>query len=273
MREVIDEANDLKRLREFIYKRTGMMFDESKNYYVQKRIQKRMDELGINSMSRYYNYVRFQPSGLELKQLINALTINETYFFREYNQLKCFAEEVLPIICRLAGGNRIKVWSAGCSTGEEAYTLAIIMKEMLEGSGQDFEVHATDINTDVLEHAKRGVYGERSVKDVPQEYMQKYFSFTKNGYQINENIAKKVKYYFVNLNETSELEKMHGFHAIFCRNVLIYFDDASRRSVAVGFYNALLPGGFIFLGHSESMSRITPIFKIKRFKNAIIYQK
>ncbi|HOV80863.1 MAG TPA: protein-glutamate O-methyltransferase CheR [Bacillota bacterium] len=264
---------EFERLAEYIYLKTGIRFEAGKQYYVAKRVEKRMRELGLESFSRYFNHLRFQSAGGELEFLINSLTVNETYFFREYNQLKCFAEEVIPLLVKNLHGGKLKVWSAGCSTGEEPYTLAIILLEMLADTGAGFEVHGTDINTSALKAAEKAFYDNRAVKDAPADYLQKYFKFDSAGYWVIPAVKKHVRLHQLNLNDREAMEQMKGFHAIFCRNVLIYFDDQSRREAALSFYRSLEPGGFIFLGHSESMSRITPIFKLRRFKEAIIYQK
>lgn len=257
-------------LAEYIYKKTGLRFEENKSYYVNKRVRERMQRIGQPTVMSYLHYLRFHDAGQELEELINVLTVNETYFFREYNQLKCFAEEVLPIL--MQNHKCIKVWSAGCSTGEEAYTLAIILTEMLADTDFTFKVLATDINTDVLKAAERAVYGERSVKDVPETYKKKYFQKEGAWHVVRPEVKKNVHFFYLNLAD-DWVARMNGLHAVFCRNVLIYFDDLSRREVALKFYQALEPGGFIFLGHSESMSRVTPVFRLRRFKNAIIYQK
>jgi len=190
--------------------------------------------------------------------------------------LRCFAEEVIPEI--LKGKNnqnskRIRIWSAGCSTGEEAYTLAIIIKEMTGGMPVTWEIHATDLNTDVLLQAKKGLYGRRAVKDVPEVYLARYFRRMGEQFEIRSELRRQIYFYQLNLLDRENMRKMVEFDVIFCRNVLIYFDDSSRREVALYFYDALRKGGYIFLGHSESMSRITPIFRLRKFKNAIIYQK
>jgi len=261
------------RLAEYIYLKTGIRFESGKEYYVAKRVEKRMRDLELTSFGQYFNYLRFQSSGAEIELLVNSLTVNETYFFREYSQLKCFAEEVIPILIRELNGSRLKVWSAGCSTGEEPYTLAIILQEMLADTGICFEVYGTDINSSVLESAEQAFYGKRSVKDMPVDYLQKYFHFDGAGYRVVPDVKKHVHLDQLNLSDGKAMDRMRGFHAIFCRNVLIYFDDQSRREVALSFYRSLEPGGFILLGHSESMSRITPIYKLRRFKEAIIYQR
>ena len=265
-------AEEFIKLRDFIYRKTGIYFEERKKYYVESRVEDRIKATGHDNFRSYFTWLRFDVTGKELQELINALTVNETYFFREYYQLKCFAEEILPEIVEKKSS--IRVWSAGCSTGEEPYTLAIIMEEMLEGiSGVTWEVHATDINTEVIEKAEVGLYSQRSVRLVPEEYKMRYFVAKGEFYEIVPEVKKKVKFYQLNLMDATAMKKMSGFDVIFCRNVLIYFDDASRRQVALYFYEALTEGGYIFLGHSESMSRITPVFKLRRFKNAFVYQK
>ncbi|MGB9887527.1 MAG: CheR family methyltransferase [Moorellales bacterium] len=272
--------DEFGKLRDYIYRKTGLYFDDKKLYYVERRVEERMRATGMDRFGAYFNWLRFEPSQAEFQQLLNALTVNETYFFREYDQLRCFAEEALPELLAACGGGsakRLRVWSAGCSTGEEAYTLAIILKEMTEGlptGPVHWEVHATDLNTEVLETARRGVYGRRAVRGVPEVYLQRYFTCCADGlYRVSETLRAGVRFYPLNLLDREAMRTMRDFDAIFCRNVLIYFDDASRRQVALYFYEALRPGGFIFLGHSESMSRIAPIFRLRRFNNAIIYQK
>ncbi|WP_027717191.1 CheR family methyltransferase [Desulfovirgula thermocuniculi] len=262
---------DFDRLREFIYRQTGILFEPQKQYYVERRVEQHMASRGYSSFNEYFSALRFGRGEL-WQELLNSLTVNETYFFREYDQLKCFAEEVLPLwVGNGAGRAGIKIWSAGCSTGEEAYTLAIIMEEMAQG--YPWEIHATDINTEVLARAQEGVYNDYAVRQVPDVYFTRYFTRVNGGYAVSPLLKRRVKFYQVNLMDDARMRQMKGFHAIFCRNVLIYFDDASRRRVALHFYQALEPNGYIFLGHSESMSRITTVFKPVRFKNAIIYQK
>ena len=264
---------EYQRLADFIYRDTGLRYPEEKRYFLDRRVEKRMKDLGMLSFNQYLNYLKGSPAGGELQALINAITVNETYFFRDYGQLKCFAEEVLPLILKELSPAAVKVWSAGCSTGEEPYTLAIILREMLGGTGTGFEVHATDIDTGALAAAQAGVYGERSVKDVPHAYLNRYFDRTAGGYAVRPEIKKHVKFYRLNLSSPGEMAAMSGFHAIFCRNVLIYFDDRSRRVAAESFYRALVPGGYIFLGHSEFMGRISSLFAVRRFKWGIVYQK
>ncbi|AEM79560.1 CheR family methyltransferase [Thermoanaerobacter wiegelii] len=270
-------AEEFIKLRDFIYRKTGIYFEEQKMYYVKNRVESRIEATGSENFRNYFAWLRFDVTGQELQQLLNTLTVNETYFFREYYQLKCFAEEVLPEILerkRKENMQKIRIWSAGCSTGEEPYTLAIIMEEMLENINDiEWEIYATDINTDVLKKAEMGLYSQRSVRLVPEEYKKRYLYKKGEFYEVVPELKKKVIFFQLNLMDAVEMRKMRNFDVIFCRNVLIYFDDASRRQVAIYFYEALVEEGYIFLGHSESMSRITPIFKLRKYKNAFVYQK
>jgi len=273
--------DEFVKIRDYIYRKSGIFYGDNKQYFVEKRVRDRMAATGHQNLQSYFLSLRFESSNKEWQELINALTVNETYFFREYPQLKCFAEEVIPSILKKkeAQGQipvKLKIWSAGCSTGEEPYTLAIILEEMtaeVVSAPVTFEIHATDINTDVLDRAKTRLYNQRSVKDVPHEYMGKYFRRRGQMYELSAHMASHVKFYQLNLLDSAAMERMDNFDAIFCRNVLIYFDDNSRREVALYFHAALAEGGYMFLGHSESMSRVTPVFKMVRLKNAIIYQK
>lgn len=262
-----------RRLRDFLYQKTGIYFTDNKLYFVERRLATRMEQLEIEEFSTYYSLLRFERNQAELQMLIESLTVNETYFFREFNQLKCFAEEVLPELVKKQG-HTLNFWSAGCSTGEEAYTLAIILREMLTKTNlSKCKIFATDIDNKVLSFARRGIYGERSFKHVPKPYLERYFDPVGNEYKVREELRELVEFKPLNLINSENMSQIKNMDVIFCRNVLIYFDDISRRQVALDFFESLQPGGYIFLGHSESMSRITSIFQLKKLKHAITYQK
>ncbi len=271
-------VEDFIKLRNLIYERTGIKFEEKKIYFVKRRVMERVKALGLKSSKEYYRYLRFRDrDGKEFQNLINLLTTNETYFFREFYQLEVFGEVLLPELeeKRKEENNlRLKIWSAGCSTGEEPYTLSIIVMEILDDYRDwDIEIVANDIDERVLEHAKRGVYGRRSVKDVPKAYLDKYFIRQGENFKIVDEVKRLVKFEKLNLMDDTKMRYKKGFDFIFCRNVLIYFDDESRKRVVSHFYNALNRGGYIFLGHSESLSRITTAFRVKKVRDAIIYYK
>lgn len=271
-------VEDFIKLRRLIYERTGIFFGDNKIYYVKKRLQKRMEICGFDTAKEYLKYLTlFDTQNREFQNLINLLTINETYFFREFSQLQVFAEACLDEIVRqkLANGDRtIKVFSAGCSTGEEPYTLAIILREMLD----DFDlwevmIKAVDIDENVLVKARQGKYDSRSVKDVPPSYLRKYFLTPATGeFVVKPEIKELVVFEHLNLMDRRALRYENNYDFIFCRNVLIYFNDASRKQIVDRFYTMLNKGGYIFLGHAESLSRISTAFKIRRTNGHIVYQ-
>jgi chemotaxis protein methyltransferase CheR len=271
--------SEYEKITELIYKRTGIRFEANKMYFVVKRLEKRLEELKITSVAEYIRYLYFLDKGeTEFQKLVELLTINETYFFRDFPQLRTFAEYCLPDVAKrkLKEGQRtLTVWSVGCSTGEEPYTLAIILREMLDDAYQwDINILAIDIDRDALEKARIGVYEERSVKDVPLEYIDKYFTTLNDGrFKVSDEIKSMVTLAYLNLGDRLSLRRYRGFDFIFCRNVLIYFDDISRKQVVDHFYIALNRGGYIFLGSSESLSRITNAFKLKRMGGNLVYVK
>jgi chemotaxis protein methyltransferase CheR len=271
--------SEYEKITELIYKRTGIRFEANKMYFVVKRLEKRLEELKMTSVTEYIRYLYFLDKGeTEFQKLAELLTINETYFFRDFPQLRTFAEYCLPDVAqrKLKEGQRtLTVWSVGCSTGEEPYTLAIILREMLDDVYQwDINILAVDIDRDALEKARIGVYEERSVKDVPLEYIDKYFTILNDGrFKVSDEIKSMVTLAYLNLGDRLSLRRYRGFDFIFCRNVLIYFDDISRKQVVDHFYIALNRGGYIFLGSSESLSRITNAFKLKRMGGNLVYVK
>lgn len=269
---------DFINLRNLIYERTGMQFGENKIYYFKKRIQKRMEHCDIHRVSEYIRFLKmFDRDNREFQDLINLITVNETYFFREFEQLAIFGENCLQETLakkKASGDKTIRVFSAACSSGEEPYTLAIILREMLD----DFKswnviVKGVDIDENVLAAARNAEYDSRSVKDVPLDYLERYFNRLGGGmYRVKQEIRDLVSFEHVNLMDRRALRSERNYDFIFCRNMLIYFDDQSRKQVVERFYTMLNRGGFIFLGHAESLSRITTSFKIKRIEGFTVYQ-
>lgn len=266
-----------QRFVDLFYKKTGIWFEENKRYFVDKRLDERIAELGLENYREYYQLLKFSTDPTELQQLVNRLTVNETYFFRDFPQLQGFAEEVLPQIIKAkakTGDRSIKLWSAGCSTGEEPYTLAIILLEMLpEPEKWTIEILASDINTKVLDFARKGYYNSRSVKDVPLEYLDRYFTPRLEMQLLNSKVRKMVAFKVINLMEERDMKAQVDYDVVFCRNVLIYFSPESRLSVLDRYYRSLKRGGYIYLGHSESVARITDAFKMERIGSNIVYRK
>lgn len=268
---------DLDRIRTLIYEKTGIYFEVKKDYYLKTRVMQRIRELKCNSFMEYYGQLLYAQQDVELARLIEELTINETYFFRDFPQLQGFAENVLPAYLAKKRKNNdysVNVWSAACSTGEEPYTLSIIMQEMIDDCRNwRLRVCATDIDRKVLRHARLGLYGERSMRDTPIPYRQKYFRELPDGSQVLPEAAGLVSFEQINLIDKIAMRRKVGFDFIFCRNVLIYFDDDSRKRVLASLYDALNPGGYVFLGHAESVGRITASFMLERIGDFLCYKK
>jgi chemotaxis protein methyltransferase CheR len=267
--------HDFGKFKEFFYRKTGIQFEDSKRYFVDKRLLERMQSTGNETFRSYFTMLRFQASGAELQALINLMTINETYFFREEYQFACLVNSILPeIVARKRAGEAVRIWAIPSSSGEEPYSIAMCLVERWAGITQwDVEIVSSDIDTGILEQARAGLYSARSVQHVPKAYLEKYFRLTPKGYQLGDDMRAAVEFTRVNLQEPADVRPYRKFDVIFCRNLLIYFDDVSRKQAAEVFFDALLPGGFICLGHSESMSRISALYKVRKFPEAIVYQK
>ena len=267
---------DFVKFREFFYRKTGIHFDDSKRYFVDKRLIERIEATDAGTFRNYFVNLRFQASGDELQSLVNAMTVNETYFFREEYQLKCLVTNMLEEVTRRKrDSGPIRIWSMPSSSGEEPYSIAMYLLEYWKGIDEwDIELFASDIDTNILERARRGLYSPRSVHNLPAMLLEKYFKQQKSGdYQLIDDIRQSVEFSRVNLMSAADVKAYKGFDIIFCRNLLIYFDDLSRRQAADTFFDALNPGGMICLGHSESMSRISSLFQVRKFPEAIVYQK
>lgn len=270
----ISEADFLK-FREFFYRKTGIHFEESKRYFVDKRLVERMAATGSDSFRHYFIGLRFERDGHELQQLVNAMTVNETYFLREAYQFDCMTRELLnELVRQKPAGERIRIWSVPSSTGEEPYSIAMQLLECWPGIDRhEVEILSSDIDTTVLTAAQRGVYSQRSVANVPKAWLERYFTRVGEEWAISRDLVAAVEFSQVNLSNPADTRRFRDIDLIFCRNLLIYFDDVSRRVAAEAMYDALRPGGFICLGHSESMSRITSLYRVRRFADALVYQK
>lgn len=267
---------DFHKFREFFYRKTGILFEDNKRYFVDKRLIERIEATRSESFRSYFTMLRFQASSEELQALTNSMTVNETYFFREAYQFDCLVNSLLDeVVARKQPGEPVRIWSLPCSTGEEPYSIVIYLLEHWKKLAHfDVEIMASDIDTEVLKTAARGVFSQRSVQHLPAPLLRKYFTrVSSGGYCIDPDLAASIDFSRVNLLDPLDTRPFRNIDVVFCRNLLIYFDDTSRRGAAETFYNAMSPGGFICLGHSESMSRISDLFRVRKFKDAIVYQK
>lgn len=264
-------------LRDCIYGHCGIYFDLDSKYILEKRLSRRLTDLSISTYYDYYHYLKYNRNkDQELMDIMDVLTTNETYFFRESFQLKAFTDEVIPELIKVksARGNRsLRIWSAGCSTGEEPYTIAMLLSGIPELSGWNVEIIGTDISQRVLQHARRAVYGKSSFRTTEDHYLKSFFSPQEEGYKVNDSIRKLVTISHLNLFDSNRMIMLGKMDLIFCRNVIIYFDMAAKKRVVESFHNALYDGGFLLLGHSESLMNVTTLFTLRHFKNDMIYQR
>jgi len=275
MAELTISKEDFLKFREFFYRKTGIQFDDSKRYFVDRRLIERVEATDSGCFRNYFMMLRFEASGDEIQTLTNLMTVNETYFFREDYQFKCMVNSLLPELTRhKKDRSPIRIWSVPSSSGEEPYSIAMYLLEYWSGIDQwDVEIISSDIDTKILNQARKACYSARSVANLPKSLLQKYFTASGQDYQICEDLRQAVEFTRVNLMNAADVRGYRDFDLIFCRNLLIYFDDLSRRQAADTFYDALRPGGFLCLGHSESMSRISSLYKARKFADSVVYQK
>jgi chemotaxis protein methyltransferase CheR len=268
-------GEDFRRLCDYLYRRTGMMLGESRRYFVERRISDRMMSTGANTFAAYFTLLRGDVDR-EIEKFINAFTVNETYFYREDYQLACLTTDLLDERVRsTTAGDTLRIWSVPCSTGEEPYSIAIwLLENWPRVDAHDIEIVGSDIDTDALDAARAGYFGKRALMRLSPRLIAKYFEpCGADRWRIIPDLRNSVEFSSSNVVQRSPTIPLGGFDVIFCRNLLIYFDDASRRVAAENLYESLAPGGFICLGHTESMSRISPLFEVCRFNDAIVYRR
>jgi len=252
-------SREFARLSGFIYEQCGIKMPEAKKTMLEGRLQKRLRTLGMKSFEEYGSYL-FSPEGTrqEVVQMIDLVTTNKTDFFREPEHFDYLTERVLPEWCQKYGGRRLMVWSAGCSTGQEPYTLAMVLSEFAARQpGFDYKILATDISTRVLEKAKNAIYAEELLSPVPQPLKKKYLLRSKDRssglVRIVPELREKVSFRRLNFLE-GDFGLREPLDIIFCRNVIIYFDRQTQERLLQRFYGHMRPGAHIFMGHSETLS-------------------
>jgi chemotaxis protein methyltransferase CheR len=275
--KVTDE--EFLQLRDFIYAQCGIFIGENRKYLIENRLAARIKELNLTSYGEYYNFLRFDPNKrVELSKLFEVVTTNETSFYRNPPQLQIFQDVVLKGAIddlRKQNQKKLRIWSAGCSTGEEPYTIAIILHELLrpEILTWDIKITANDLSEAVLASARRGVYSEYALRTTPKELVGRYFIKEESNYKLDPRLKLLVSFGQINLNDKVQLARVERSHIVFCRNVIIYFDDDMKRRVISAFYDNLLPGGALLIGHSESLHNISRAFKPEHHKGTIVYRK
>lgn len=246
-------TDEFHRLRDFMYNRFGIDLKE-KRLLVESRLQTTLEQKGYNSFSEFLNHLEKDKTGEDLSLVVTRMTTNFTYFYREEQHFNYLRNTVLPeIVPKIRDGN-LNIWSAGCSSGEEPYTLAMFLSDYFGRNKKlDTRILATDISDKVLRLASEGVYSEERMTRMPPSWKKAYFTPIGNGnYEVKPEIRKEVIFRKFNLMEPAFTFKKK-FHIIFCRNVMIYFDDRTRMELAKRFWNTLMPGGYLFIGLSETL--------------------
>ena len=261
--------------RDLMYEQTGVVLDEGAKYFVENRLIHSVRRLQFDNFRDYYFFLKYdRKKDEELANVIDLLTIHETYFFREEQQLKSFSEEILPeIASRKQNVQSLRIWSAGCSTGEEPYTISILLREKEEFKDWNIEIFATDVSQRVLQAARRGLYQPAAFRSMDPKYLTKYFKKEDNAYRISDVIKKNVIFLHLNLLDSSKLAFINPMDVIFCRNVIIYFDMTAKRKVIETFHGKLRDQGYLLLGHSESLINISTAFALRHFTYDMLYQK
>lgn len=255
-----------------------MYFHSTKKYFLESRLARRMEATGTSTHNDYYMLLKSPRGGEELRFLMDEVTTNETYFFRNVPQLNAIETKLLPEIVEIKskmGFRKLRIWSAGSSSGEEAYTLSMMLLEKRATILKDWiiEIVGTDINETVIAQAKEGAYNAYSVRNVPDLYKRKYFKEESGKFMLSPEVKKFVTFSKLNLYEDNKMLFMKSFDFIFCANVLIYFDIASKSKVVQHYYNNLQPYGYFFVGQSESLHGVNDKFKTVHFPGGFGYKK
>lgn len=268
---------EFRLLRDFIYQHCGLHFSEDNKYLLEKRLSKQVRYHKFKNFKDYYYLLRYgKTRDAELAQAIDLLTTNETYFFREESQLKTFVQEIVPeLVARREkeGSRKLRLWSAGCSTGEEPYTLAMLLLEKPELRDWDIDIIGTDISHRVLQVARKGIYGASSFRATDTHFIQRYFEESEGKFRIRDEVRRLVGISHLNLFDQSRISLLGQMDAVFCRNVIIYFDLDAKKKVIDSFFHRLRPEGFLLLGHSESLMNITSRFSLRHFTHDMVYQR
>ena len=275
--ELAMSDSEFRMLAELFKSHCGLHFGQESRFLLERRIARRCGDLGLRSFNAYHYVLRNDISGEgELAWAIDNLTTNETYFLREKAQLMALIEEIIPSLQARGGGAGaapVSIWSAGCSSGEEPYSIVLLAQEAGLEPGRDLRVYASDISRQMLHKARRGVYREASFRQTDPFLREKYFSEKDGLFRISDEIKKHVSFAHLNLLDEARSALLGSLDVVLCRNVIIYFDVETKRRVVRTFHQKLKPGGFLLLGHSESLINLSTDFELKHLRHDMVYRK
>ena len=275
--EIPMSDEEFRLIRDLVYSHSGLFFDNDSKYLLEKRLGRRLSLHKLPAYRDYYHFLRYnKEKELELSDIMDILTTNETYFFREAFQLKAFTDEIMPELIaekEKRGERLLRIWSAGCSTGEEPYTIAMLLLEMGCCKGWRVEIIGTDISHRVLQQARKAVYGKSAFRATDAIYIKRFFQEQDGSFKIADAVKELVTISHLNLFDQNRLALLGRMDIIFCRNVIIYFDQVAKKKVVEIFNRMLREGGYLLLGHSESLMNISTAFTLRHLKNDMVYQK
>ena len=261
---------DFEQYRNLIYNECGIHFTATNRSILESRLKERLREKSVDSVRTYFAMITKDQG--ELKSFLDSITTNLTRFFRNQAHFDALENHVVPALLeskKASGSNTIKIWSAGCSTGEEPYTIAMLMSEILPPFWK-YEITASDLSLKCLMSAKEGFYADNRVEGIPENYLKKYFDKVDGGYKIHANLMSNIRFDYHNLKNDAGLRNLD---IVFCRNVIIYFDDITQAAVINRFWDSMASRSFLFIGHSESLFGMDTKFEFVKTEWATLYRK
>ena len=268
MSDVFFSDSDFSLYRNLIYNESGIHFTATNRSILESRLKEQLRNNTVPDVKAYFDIISKDKE--ELKGFLDSITTNLTRFFRNQAHFDALEHHVIPSLLKIkAGSNIIKVWSAGCSTGEEPYSIAMLLSEILPPAWK-YEIVASDISLKCLMTGKEGFYANTRIEGIPENYLQKYFDKVEGGYKVQSSIQSKIRFDYHNLKNDSGLKNID---VLFCRNVIIYFDEAAQKAVIDRFWDAMTGKSFLFIGHSESLFGMDTKFEFLKTQWATLYQK
>lgn len=267
-------GEDFRLLTSLLSETFGLAFAAHTRSVIERRLAGRLAHRGVTTFAEYYHFLRFHPEGrAELHEAVELLLTHETYFYREDYQLVSFREEVLPALAAKKRDKKISLWSAGCSTGEEAFTLGMLVLESGLFEGWDVTIYGSDLSRRAIAHARRGVYRPGAFRVTDAERRGRFFEEVSEGARVRDEVRALCHFGQMNLLESDKARLVGRVDVVFCRNVLIYLEPEARKRVIAAFHDALHPGGLLFLGHAESLLNVTTAFELEHLARELAYKK
>ncbi|MEW6004687.1 MAG: protein-glutamate O-methyltransferase CheR [Stygiobacter sp.] len=260
-------------IRDLIHSKTGIFFNNDKKELLAEKLSSRVFDNGFTNFTDYYFKLKYEESENEWKELLNCITVNETYFWREFDHIKLIVNNLIPDFFENHKKSSLRIWSAACSTGEEPLTLAMAINEAGYFDKYPIHIYASDASSNAIQRAKSGFFKERSFRNIPVEIKEKYFVQDNFQWKINPQIHNKVEWYVKNLKDFNEFSFLNFSEIILCRNVFIYFSDDAIKDIVNNFYDKMPNPSYLFIGISESLLKLKTKFELIEKDNTFLYIK